>query len=120
ITLKPEEPQPYLGAAAALLRLRRFAEARDHAELAVRVAGDKDGRTAASAHELLARIALAQHEFDRARAEAERAAKADPSMPIVAYIEGRIAYDQGRFDEAMPSFEQAIAELRNPRSRPIP
>jgi arylsulfatase A-like enzyme/Flp pilus assembly protein TadD len=120
IALKPEEPQPYLGAASALLRLRRFPEAREHAELAAKVAGETDARTRASAHELLARIALAQHEFDRARAEAERAADADPSMPIVAYIEGRIAYDQGRYDEAMPSFELAIAELRNPRSRPIP
>jgi arylsulfatase A-like enzyme/Flp pilus assembly protein TadD len=120
VALKPSEPQAYLGAAAAMLRLRKYADAREHAELAAQVAGEKDTRTRASAHETLARIALAQHDFEKARAEAALASDADASIPIVAYIEGRIAYDQGHYDLAMASFEQAIGELRNPRSRPIP
>jgi tetratricopeptide (TPR) repeat protein len=120
IALKPTEPQAYLGAAAAQLRLRKFADAREHAALAIEVAGEKDGRSRAQAHELLARVALAQKDFDTARAEAERAADADPSMPVTSYIEGRIQYDQGHYGDAMPSFEQAIGELRNPKARPIP
>jgi arylsulfatase A-like enzyme/Tfp pilus assembly protein PilF len=120
ITLKPAEPQPYLGAAGALLRLRRYAEAREHAELAVQVAGEKEARARASAHEMLARIALAQHDGETARAEASRAEAADPSAPVAAYIEGRILYDQGHYDAAAAPFEQAIAELRNPGSRAVP
>jgi tetratricopeptide (TPR) repeat protein len=120
IALKPSEPQPYLGAAEALLRLHKYADAREHAELAVQVAGDKEPRARASAHEMLARVALAQHDAEAARAEAKLAEEADPSMPLAAFVEGRILYDQGRYADAMPSFEQAIAELRNPGSRAVP
>jgi arylsulfatase A-like enzyme/Flp pilus assembly protein TadD len=120
IELRPSEPQPYLAAAGALLKLRKYGDAREHAELAAQVAGDKEPGARASAHELLARIALAQHDPETARAEAGRAEDADSTMPVAAFIEGRILYDQGRFGEAMLSFEQAIAELRNPGSRPVP
>ena len=144
ITLKPSEPQPYLGAAGALLRLRKYAEAREHALVAVQVAGDKAERaqgvsadgarsisaegargfsranTVATAHELLARIALAQKDDDTAREEARQAEEADPAMPVAAYIEGRIFYDQGKYGDAVQSFEQAIALLRTPGSRPVP
>jgi arylsulfatase A-like enzyme/Tfp pilus assembly protein PilF len=119
IALKPDEPQAYLGAAGALLRLRKLADAREHATLAIEVAGEKDARSRAQAHELLARLALVQRDFDTARAEATRSAEADPSRPIAAFVDGRIMYDQGRYDAAAPYFEQAIGELRNPRSRPV-
>jgi arylsulfatase A-like enzyme/Tfp pilus assembly protein PilF len=120
IALKPAEPQPYLGAAAALLRLRKYADAREHALLAVQVAGEKEARVVASAHEQLARIALAQKDPDTARQEAAKAEEADPSMPVAAYIEGRILYDQGRYGDAVQPFEQAIGLLRNPGSRAVP
>jgi tetratricopeptide (TPR) repeat protein len=128
IVLKPSEPQPYLGAAAAQLRLRKYADAREHALLAIEVAGDKAegargfsrANIVANAHELLVRIALAQKDADTARAEAGRAEEADPTMPVAAYVEGRILYDQGKYGDAIPHFEQAIASLRNPGSRPVP
>ncbi len=113
IALKPSEPQPYLGAAGALLRLKRYAEAREHGLLAVQVAGDKAegaqglsaegargfsrAKTVGTAHELLARIALTQKDADTARDEARQAEEADPSMPVAAYIEGRILYDQAKY-----------------------
>jgi arylsulfatase A-like enzyme/Flp pilus assembly protein TadD len=120
IALKPSEAEPYLGAAAALLRLKKYGDAREHALLAAQVAGDKASKVVASAHELLARIALAQKDADAARQEAAKAEEADPSMPVAAYIEGRILYDQGNYGEAVQSFEQAIALLRNPGSRAVP
>jgi tetratricopeptide (TPR) repeat protein len=119
IALKPSEPQPYLGAAGVLLRMRKFADAREHANLALEVAPELDARTRASAHELLARIALAQRDADAARAEARRAQEADPSLSIESFVEGRILYDQGRYADAAPYFEQAISESRNPAVRPI-
>jgi arylsulfatase A-like enzyme/Tfp pilus assembly protein PilF len=118
VALKPEEPAPLLGAAGALLKLRKYADAREHAELSARVAGEKQPKARAAAHELLMRIALIQHDAATARAEAEKAEAASPGTPLSAFVEGRILYDQSKFDAAMPHFEQAIAELRNPGSRP--
>jgi arylsulfatase A-like enzyme/Tfp pilus assembly protein PilF len=112
IELKPNEPTAYIGAAATLLKLRRLDEARQHAKLAADVAPDVDHRSKASAHEMLAKIALAQRDVESARAEAELAHDADPTLPLPIYIEARVLYDQGRYADALPLFQQAIAELK--------
>ena len=112
IALKPDAAIAHLGAAASLLKLRRLDEARDHAQLAADVAAASDRRGRASAHEMLARIALARHDADEARAEATRAREADPAMPLPGYIDGRLLYDQGRYADALPLFSDAIAELK--------
>ena len=112
IELKPSEPTAYIGAAAALLKLRRLDEAREHARLAAEVAAPGDKRSRASAHEMLAKIALARHDTDAAREEATLAREADPTLPLPLYIEGRLLYDQGKYAEALPLFNQAIAELK--------
>src|SRR5207253_9019549 len=110
--LKPNEPTAYIGAAATLLKLRRLEEARQHAKLAADVAADADHRSKASAHEMLAKIALAQRDVESARAEAQLAREADPTLPLPIYIEARILYDQGRYADALPLFQQTIAELK--------
>jgi len=112
IALKPDDPAGYLGAAAALLKLHRLDEARAHALLAADVARATDRRSHASAHEMLAKIALARHDTDSAREEAGLARDADPTLPLPIYIDARLLYDQGKYEEALPLFEQAIAELQ--------
>jgi len=112
IELKPSEPTAYIGAAAALLKLRRLDEAREHAKLAAEVAAPADKRSGASAHEMLAKIALAKRDTEAARAEAALAREADPTLPLPLYIEGRLLYDQGKYDDALTLFNQAIAELK--------
>jgi arylsulfatase A-like enzyme/Flp pilus assembly protein TadD len=112
IELKPSEPTPYIGAAATLLKLRKLDEASAHANLAEQVASERDGRSRASAHELLAKIALVRHDTAAAQEHAELAQKADPTLPMPLYIQGRILYDQGNFASALPLFEQALAELK--------
>ena len=112
IELRPSEPTAYIGAAAALLKMRRLDEARDHAKLAAEVARDDDKRSRASAHEMLAKIALARRDTESARAEAALAREADETLPLPLYIEGRLLYDQGKFEQALPLFTQAIAELK--------
>jgi len=112
IELKPTDPAGYIGAAAALLKLRRLDEARAHAQLAADVARATDRRSRASAHEMLAKIALARHDTDAAREEAGLAREADPTLPLPIYIDARLLYDQGRYEDALPLFEQAIAELK--------
>lgn len=111
IELKGPEPNAYIAAGAALLKLRRLDEARAHAELAVSVAVETDVRSQALAHELLAKIALARRDVDAAREEAELAQKADPTLPLAIFIEARILYDEGRFAEALPLLQRTIKEL---------
>lgn len=114
IALKPQEPTAYLGAAAGLLRLKKLDEAREHASLAAGVAADGDHRAKASAHEMLARIALAKHDADAAREEAALAHTEDPALPLPAYVDARLLYEQGKYADALPGFEEAIAELKKP------
>ncbi len=105
--LAPADPSPLLGAAEALLRSNKLDEARLRAQAALDYAADDT--TKAIAHQLLTRIALARRDPDEARTEAELAVEADPSLPMAAYVEGRLLYDHGKFAEALPPFEEAIA-----------
>ena len=104
-----------------LFKQRKLDDARAHAELGLEMAGEPKGepgndavRSRASAHELLAKIALARHDADAAREQAELAHKADPKLPLPAYVEARVLYDQGKLADALPFFEQAVAELQKP------
>jgi len=112
IALKPNEPTAYIGAAAALLKLRKLDEAREHASLGADVAAEGDHRSKASAHEMLAKIALAKHDTDAAQEEARLAREEDPTLPLPLYIDARLLYDQGKYADALPGFTQAIAELK--------
>ena len=119
IELEPTGPAAYLGAAGAMLKVRKLDDAHAHAELAVRVAGERDARSRAAAHELLARIALARHDAEGARREAGLARESDPKLPLPAYIEARLLSEQGNYAEALSFFEQAIAELKRSSGRTI-
>jgi tetratricopeptide (TPR) repeat protein len=110
--LRPSASDGYLGAATALLRQRKLEEARAMAAQAVDVAPDGDRKSRASAHELLARIAVARRDTEAARAEAARANDADPRVPVSAFIDARLLYEQGRFDDALPLFEQALEQQK--------
>jgi tetratricopeptide (TPR) repeat protein len=119
IGLKPEDPNSYLAAAAALVKLKRPDEAREQAAVALTVASEKDRRPRAAAHELLARLALAKHDAEAAREEAALALKADPAFPMPHYVEARLLYDQGKYDEALTLFERAAAALEKPGAAPV-
>src|SRR3954453_7008964 len=114
VELQPDEPTAYIGAAAALLKLRKLDDAREHAQMAADVSAPADRRARAAAHEMLARIALARHDPDDAGEEARLAREADPTLPLPLFLEGRLLYDEGRYDEALPLIEQAILELKKP------
>jgi arylsulfatase A-like enzyme/tetratricopeptide (TPR) repeat protein len=119
IELEPSQPDGYLGAADVLLKERRFDEARARATDAVDVLADGDSRSRALAHELLARIALARRIPDEAREEAALAQQADPGLPMSDFVEARILYDQGRFEDALPVFQKALAAAAKPGASPI-
>jgi len=101
----PKDPAGLTGAASTLLRLGRLREARSHAELAADVAP-------ATAHELLARIAIELNEPETARKEARLAQAADPTLPLPPFVDGIILHRQQQYAAAIPHFmaaQQAMA-----------
>lgn len=101
----PKDPAGLTGVASGLLRLGRLREARSHAELASDVAP-------ATAHELLARIAIELNEPETARKEARLAQAADPTLPLLPLVEGIILHRQRQYAAAIPHFfaaKQAMA-----------
>jgi arylsulfatase A-like enzyme/Tfp pilus assembly protein PilF len=119
IALQPSEPAGYLGAADVLLKQHKLDDARARATDAADLSADHDAKSRAAAHALLARIALARRDPDAARGEAALAIEADPGLPMPAFIEGRILYDQGKYEEAWLEFEKAVAAGRKPGATPI-
>jgi arylsulfatase A-like enzyme/Flp pilus assembly protein TadD len=112
VELRPADSNGLVAVAGALMRLRRLEDARAHAELAVKVAETADARDRAAAHEAVVRVALAQHDRRAAVEHAAAAHKADPSLPLPQFVEGRLLYDEGKYEEALAAFERADAALK--------
>jgi len=93
-----------IGAAALYVQAGQFDSARAHAELAVDVAP-------ASAHELLARLALQRGDTAAARTHAAAAKAADPSLPMPEFVEGLMLYNSGAYAAAIPPLTQAVQAL---------
>jgi tetratricopeptide (TPR) repeat protein len=104
IKRRPADPAGLTGAAAILVQLGRLDEARSHAQLATASAP-------AIAHELLARIALQQGDSETARKHAAAGAAADPTLPLPAFVDGLILYNQQRFAEAIAPLTLAAQAL---------
>lgn len=101
---RPKDAAGLTGAASTLLRLGRMAEARAHAELATDVAP-------AGAHELVARIAILQKDGEGARRHAQLAQQADPTLPLVPFVDGLLAYQRGDWAAAAPQFAETSRRL---------
>jgi tetratricopeptide (TPR) repeat protein len=117
LALDPGLAGARLAAGSALVRLRKLDEAAAFADSVTTLVPD-DPASLARAHELLARIALQRRDVEAARAEADMAEASDPARPVRAYVDGRIAYDQGRFAAAADEFDAALAALAKSRTDP--
>jgi arylsulfatase A-like enzyme/lipopolysaccharide biosynthesis regulator YciM len=102
----PKDAGALTGAASELLRMKRYDEAKKHAELAVSVAP-------AIAHELLARIAIGQRDAATARQEARLAQQADPTLPMPDIVEGTMLYNQGQYAQCLPYLARAAQALQH-------
>jgi choline-sulfatase len=111
VTLKPAQANGLVAVAATLLRLKRLDEARQHAQLAVKVAAPHERLARASAHEMLAKIALAARDGETARREARLAQEEDPSLPMPLYVEALQLHTAGRYAEALPLFAEAAKQV---------
>jgi choline-sulfatase len=112
IALEPDGVNGRIALAGALLRARKFDEARQQAEQAAAVAdiAGTQPLIKARTRELLARIALASHDPGSARVQAQRVLQFDPTSPMPSFVEGRLLYERGRYADALALFEQAIEE----------
>lgn len=97
IARQPKDPAALTGAANALLRTGRLDEARAHAELAATVAP-------ATAHELLARLAVGAGDAAAARRHAQLAREADATLPLPAFVDAALLYREGRYERAAELF----------------
>ena len=100
IARNPKDAGSLLGMTSVLLRTGQLDAARQHAELAIAVAP-------ASAHEMLAKVALAAKDAATARREAALAQQADGTLPMPAYVDGVLFYDAGRYPDAVASLRRA-------------
>jgi len=108
LALEPGNTASHLGAAASYLRVRKLDEAHSEASAVLDI-DTADAVQKAEAHELLARVALSRKDAELAQAEAAASETADPNRPVKAFVEGRLALDQGRYAEAVEAFERALA-----------
>ena len=111
VALNPTDTAGLMAVASAQLRLREMDEAWEHGLLAADAAPTADRR--ARAHELLVRIALARRDRPAARRHAGLARDADPTLPLPIFVQARTFHEDGRYAEALPLFEQTLAELRS-------
>jgi arylsulfatase A-like enzyme/thioredoxin-like negative regulator of GroEL len=117
--LKPSDPEPRLALADTLLRAKKLDEARVQARLASETALEDDAGARREAHELEVRIALARHDYEEARLAADSVQQIDHGSSAAAYVEARALYDAGRYGDAWPVFEQALAATKNPGASQI-
>jgi choline-sulfatase len=109
---RQDDPEIPIALASTLLRARRVDEAAVQADQAVVVAdAGIDARMKAAAHELAARVALVRDDVDAARMHAQAAHAADPHLPMPQFVTGSIAYNDGRYEEALAAFKEAVATL---------
>jgi tetratricopeptide (TPR) repeat protein len=107
---RPDQPSVLLDAATVLMKQRRYDDAKAHALAAV--SGEP-----ITAHQMLAKIELAQGRNDAALKEAAAAEAADPSLPMTDFINGVIMHnaaqkDPSKYSQALPYFERASQKIK--------
>jgi len=114
--LRPEASSGARALADALLKAGKTDAAREQAAIAVKLAEDeKSAADVFAAHEMAARVALTSGDSAAATEHAEAAHQADPTMPVPQFVQGRMLYDEGRYEDATASFEQAVAAVTEHR-----
>ena len=106
------DPELPIALSSTLLRSRRVEDAALQADQAVALAdAGVDARMKAAAHEMAARVALVRDDLDSARMHAAAAHAADPHLPMPLFVTGSIAYNDGRYEEALAAFKDAVTTL---------
>jgi len=111
VELDPTDGNGLVSVAEVLFSLGRLDAAAAHARAAIELMRAGDARRSTAAYEVLVRVALARNDLAAARREAAAAQQADPTFPLPTYVEGVILYNQGKYADALPLFQQTIKRL---------
>jgi tetratricopeptide (TPR) repeat protein len=98
--------------ADALLKAGRINEAREESAVAVALAEEEGAPALFVAHEIAARAAMADRDQKSAASHAEAAHDADSSMPVPQFVQGRLLYIEGRYEEAAETLQRASDLLK--------
>jgi tetratricopeptide (TPR) repeat protein len=113
--LRPDASSAARALADALLKAGKIDAAREQAAVAVALAEAEGPASIFAAHEMAARVALSRGEAEEAMQHAVAAHEADATMPVQQFVQGRLLYDQGNYEEAAASFERAVTALTEHR-----
>ena len=102
LRLSPTSTQLALMIANMSLQQHRLDEAEKHAKLAL-------NDMPVEAHQFLAQIALERKDYARATTEANSVVGPKRDRPYALLLLGQIAHGEGKYDEALQYFDQAIA-----------
>src|SRR5262245_10069648 len=111
--LRPDATAGALALADALVHTGKTSGARETADTAIALAEREDPRTLAAAHEMAARVALAEKDAESATRHADAAHTADPTLPVRQFVQGRLLYDKGKYEEAVASFTEAADAIKD-------
>jgi tetratricopeptide (TPR) repeat protein len=110
--LRPDAAAGAMALADTLMRAGKTMLAREQADIAIALAEHEDMRVLAAAHEMAARVALADKDPELATRHADAAHTADTTLPVPQFVRGRLFYDEGKYEEAAAQFKEAEATLR--------
>ncbi len=114
--LVPEDPQVATTLAVVALRAGQLAEASSNAEQAVSLAGGSDVTAQIAARVAALEVALASKNPEAAAMHVAEIERADPTLPLGDYVEGRVAFDEGRFEDAAAALQNAARALQTKAS----
>ena len=92
----------------------RLDEAREQAQLAVGRGGRRGPTFARHPRTRCSRGSRLPGTTPTRRVRKPLAHEADPALPLPAYVDARLLYDQGKYEAALPLFFEAVADLKKP------
>lgn len=109
--LRPEASAAARALADALLKAGQTDAAKEQATVAVMLAEAESPAEVFAAHEMAARVALVSGDKEAATEHAAAAHEADPSIPVRQFVQGRLLYEEGKYEDAVTTFAQAAMTL---------
>ena len=109
--LRPDASVAARELADVLLKAGKTDAAKEQAAVAVMLAEAESPAEVFAAHEMAARVALVSGDKEAATEHAAAAHEADPSIPVQQFVQGRLLYEEGKYEEAATTFAQAATSL---------
>jgi tetratricopeptide (TPR) repeat protein len=111
-SIRPEDPQIATMRAMTALKAGQLADAVTFAEQAVARSMSADAVATVAARVAALEVALATKNPEAAAMHVAEIERADPSLPLGDYVEGRVAFDEGRFEDAAAALQNAARALQ--------